>query len=174
VRQAQLKDHTSRRSQQPATTVDAPAAPAQLSDASALTQAMMLFLTTALTNSNSANRYLHRSSSSQSTTPSPPQYHAKLPLKRPATGSPVKYPELKMWLSELEADDTRNLYQEQFTKFADLLVDKHKLYTIEDIKSLIAKELAELVEMDFGMASRMIRFAKEDAAGLERPKRHRP
>ena len=114
------------------------------------------------------HRRVHRSSSN---TPSPPLRHSSLPLKRSATGPAISYPELQTWLGELEADQTRNKHSEQFTKFADTLVQTHKLFTIDDIVSLTAAELAQVGNMEFGTASRLIRFAKDDAMALEKSKR---
>jgi hypothetical protein len=78
---------------------------------------------------------------------------------------------LQTWLEELEANPTRNKHGEQFTKFADALVNTHKLFTIDDIVSLTATELAQVGNMEFGTASRVIRFARDDAAALEKSKR---
>ena len=58
-------------------------------------------------------------------------------------------------------------------QYTDVLVDTHKLFTIEDLVSLTGAELATVGNMEFGTASRIIRFAKEDAALLERGKKIR-
>lgn len=84
------------------------------------------------------------------------------------TNVSIEYPDLKPWLEALDTNRTRNKHGEIFSQYGSTLVDTHKLYTIEDITSLTSQELAAVAGMDFGMASRIIRFAKDDAALLER------
>lgn len=134
----------------------------------------MMMLGGAFANNQIQHGYDHRdrrSHRSSSNTPSPPLRHSSLPSKRSATGPAISYPELQQWLADLEVNPTRNKHGEQFTKFADALVNTHKLFTIDDIVSLTATELAQVGNMEFGTASRVIRFAKDDAAALEKSKR---
>jgi hypothetical protein len=135
---------------------------------------MMMMIGGAFANNQMQHGYDHRRSnrsSSSNGTPSPPLRHSSLPSKRSATGPAISYPLLQVWLEELEANLTRNKHGEQFTKFADALVNTHKLFTIDDIVSLTATELAQIGNMEFGTASRIIRFARDDAAALEKSKR---
>ena len=60
-----------------------------------------------------------------------------------------------------------NKHNEYFSQYADMLVDNHKLFTIEDIASLTSKELAAISRMEFGTASCIIHYASEDTTSLE-------
>jgi hypothetical protein len=178
MRQAQLKNRTV--TQVPATAnaaaVTQLTAPLQQtpSEPPQWAQMMMMMIGGAFANNQGQHGYDHRdrrSHRSSSNTPSPPLRHSTLPLKRSAAGPAISYPELQHWLAELEANPTRNKHGEPFTKFADALVNTHKLFTIDDIVSLTATELAQVGNMEFGTASRLIRFARDDVVGLEKSKR---
>jgi hypothetical protein len=126
---------------------------------------MMVMMSGAAFVNNNANRDVQRSPRAHyHPSPSPP-------LKRHATDSAINYPDLKQWFASLEENSTRNKHGEKFTQYTNALVTTHKLFTIEDIIPLTASELATVGEMEFGTASRIIRFAKEDAAALEKNKR---
>jgi hypothetical protein len=92
-------------------------------------------------------------------------------LKCHATDTVLEYLELKPWFEELEGNQIRNKHAVKYTQYTDVLVDMHKLFTIEDLVSLTGAELAAVGNMEFGTALRIIRFAKEDAALLERGKK---
>jgi hypothetical protein len=180
VRQAQMKRRAT--SQPPAQPQETPlvhntALPGtQSSDA--LMQMMMMMLGTAVTtfmsNSSPGSRDCSRHKSPTdgcSPSSSPPLQHAVVPSKRSNSG--IIYPELKEWLKELEDDPARNKHGEVFFNYANALVDNHKLFTIEDIISLTSNELAAVGGMEFGTASRIIRYAREDAASLKHSKKLR-
>jgi hypothetical protein len=114
------------------------------------------------------HQHVHRSSSN---TPSPPLLHSVLPLKCSPTGLPIDYPRLQVWLEEPEANGMQNKHGKQYMKFVDTLINTHKLFTVDDIISLTAAELAQVGNMEFGTASRLIRFAKDDVMVLERSKK---
>jgi len=125
--------------------------------------------------SRSRNRFREPSSS-------PPLKPARLPhsTKRSSTvagpdsdSSGVEYPDLKPWLEALDANPNRNKHQETFSQYGALLVDTHKLYTIEDIAYLAGQDLATICGMNFGQATHALRFAKEDIQALDRKKRAR-
>jgi hypothetical protein len=139
-----------------------------------LMQMMMMMLGTAVTafanNSGARDRpRVRQFVDGNSSSPSPPLQHAIVPSKRPKS---VAYLELKDWLKDLEVNPARNKYGEPFSKYSSLLVDSLKLYTTEDIISLSPSELSAIGGMEFGTASRMIRYAREDA-GLEPLKKAR-
>ena len=68
---------------------------------------------------------------------------------------------------ELDNNVAWNKHDEHFSQFADILVDTHKLYTIEDIASLKPDKLAAISRMEFVIASHMIHYATKDVAYLE-------
>ena len=95
-------------------------------------------------------------------------------LKRAATSDiVVDYPALKEWLKAVQDSPIRNRHGKDFERLGDILVDTHKLYTIEDIAFLSAQELAAVASTDVGQAGRILRFAREDAAVLENKKRRK-
>jgi hypothetical protein len=136
-------------------------------------QMMMMMMgtaTTALVNNMAPRDHRRPKLSSEGSSPSPPHQHAMLPMKRKG---PIDYPGLREWLMQLEQNPRRNKHSEPFSTFADVLVDTHKLYTIDDLVTTTGHELSEVGKMEFGTASRILRYAKEDVAALENPKKPR-
>jgi hypothetical protein len=95
------------------------------------------------------------------------------PKRSPFENSDVDYPALKPWLASLDENPSRNKHNEEFSQYAPVLVDTLKLFTLEDVVSLPAKELAEVADIGYGTATRILRFAREDIAMLEHRKKRR-
>jgi hypothetical protein len=110
-------------------------------------------------------------SSTRQDSSSPQLQPAILPAKRSASNTPINYPDLKEWLNALEENPTRNKHGEIFSQYGNPLVDTHKIYTIEDLTRLTTHDLATLGGMEFGVASRMICFAKDDVAMIHKKAR---
>ena len=94
---------------------------------------------------------LHHADRSPSQSPplAPRQLH-----KRPSSFDDIdlEYPELKPWLKAIEKGPSRNKYKENFLQFAASLVDTHKLFTLEDVASILAQDIATYGQMEFGTA----------------------
>jgi hypothetical protein len=101
----------------------------------------------------------------------PQQFAPKRP--EPSGNTPIEYPALQDWLQALEEHPIRNKHKELFSQLVPLLVETHKLYTIEDVISFNSQEFAGIAQVDIGMASRILRYAKEDVQALERAGRKR-
>jgi hypothetical protein len=134
---------------------------------------MMMMMGGAFANNPNFARNMQPSSHNNYLTPSPPTQSSPLPSKRQATDAAIDYPTLDEWLEALEEHPTRNKHAEQYTQYARTLVDTHKLFTIEDLVPLTGSELANVGNMEFGTASRILRFAREDATAIDRNKKHR-
>jgi hypothetical protein len=134
---------------------------------------MMMMMGGAFANNMNHSRDMRRSHRNSYLTPSPPTHSSPLPPKRHATDVAVDYPALDEWLEMLEGNLTRNRHGEKYAQYARNLVDTHKLFTIEDLVPLSGSELAAVGNMEFGTASRILRYAKEDAAALDRNKKAR-
>ena len=81
-------------------------------------------------------------------------------MKRQATDAVIEYPELEPWLEALKHNQIRNKHAIKYTQYTDVLVDTHKLFTIEDLVSLTGAELATVGNMEFGTASRIMPLCK--------------
>jgi hypothetical protein len=129
---------------------------------------MMMMMSGAFANNMGNQDLWHSSRTGCRSSPSPP---LGLSLKHPATDSATTYLDLKPWLKAIEETPNCNKHGEKFMEYADTLVTTHRLFTIEDLVQLTSLELANIGGMEFGTASRILRFAREDATMLEKHKK---
>jgi hypothetical protein len=179
VRQAQMKKRAISQPTPAPLLTPLPAQPTALptvTQSSDIMQMMMVMLGTVVTtmaNSSGAqarNRPCSRQScDGYSSSSSPPMQPGVVPSKHPK--SPV-YMDLKAWLHNLEANVACNKYNEKYSQYSQVLVNSLKLYSTEDIITLSPLDLSKIGGMEFGVASRLICFAREDA-GLEPLKKAR-
>jgi hypothetical protein len=88
--------------------------------------------------------------------------HAATSSKRRVS---VEYPDIMPWLASLDSDSFRGK-KLQFAQYGAALFE-NGIIDLSDVVSLTPEKLQELGGMNFGIANRLIRYAKEDDEGLQ-------
>ena len=170
-RQAVIKRRQVTQATSAPATVEAPAATGSVNEAMPQWAQVMVAMMSGIGIAARTNYpYYHQPPHHAERSPShSPPLAARQVYKRPSSndGIDMEFPELKPWLEAIEKDLSRNKYGETFSQFAASLVDTHKLFTLKDIVSISAQDIATYGPMEFGTASRILRFAKEDINGLK-------
>jgi hypothetical protein len=79
---------------------------------------------------------------------------------------PIEYPDIMPWLSSLDADPFQGKKQLQFAQYRAALLE-NGIIDLSDVVLLTPEKLQELGWMNFGIASHLIRYAKEDEEELQ-------
>ncbi|KZP11789.1 hypothetical protein FIBSPDRAFT_937311 [Athelia psychrophila] len=81
--------------------------------------------------------------------------------------SPIDYPDTDDWLESLDKDPIRGKRQLDFAQYIDSL-KSNGILDLGDLLALSLDKLQELSGMNFGVANRVMNYAKDDTAQLKR------
>jgi hypothetical protein len=85
--------------------------------------------------------------------------------KRPAEGPPLPdiCPDIGLWLSQLDTDPIRGRLNLNYQQYNGLLLG-HGLFELSDLANVTVEKLLSLAgeQMNFGIANRLVTYAKED------------
>jgi hypothetical protein len=92
--------------------------------------------------------------------------HANQAVHSPKRPAEIEYPDIIPWLASLDTDPIRGKKQLNFVQYGDAL-SRNGILDLSDIVSLTAEKLQELGGMTFGIANRLVGYAKDDDKDLQ-------
>lgn len=91
-----------------------------------------------------------------------------VPVPSPSPPRKRKYPAITAWLQALDSDEDRGADGQNYEQYADAFgaVGIIRLDDLLDVES--AEKLQELMQMNWGTAKRLIKFAQEDRKKMKK------